>query len=148
MLDAQTQALLQDIVRRQSRSLLQYVSEAFPWTTPEEQGALEVIRGLIVEEQALAASVAKFLQRAQVGVPYTGSYPKAFTTINYVSLDYLLPLLIKQERASLEVLEREAEQIGNAEARALVDQIVAVQRRHVTTLEGLAPKAKPTAAVH
>ena len=41
MLDDRTAQLLEGVVRRESRSLLQYVAEAFPWTTPEEQAYLE-----------------------------------------------------------------------------------------------------------
>ncbi len=147
MLDPQTQALLQDVVRRQSRSLLQYVSEAFPWTSSEEQGALEVVRGLVVEEHAAAAELARYLQRRRVGVPYTGSYPSDFTTINYVSLDYLLPLLVKHERESIAALERETQQLSDGEARVLLDKLLATKRRHLTTLEGLADQAKPAATV-
>ena len=32
-MNAQTVVLLQDIVRRESLSLLTYIGEAFPWTT-------------------------------------------------------------------------------------------------------------------
>ena len=40
-------AVAQDIVRRESRSLLQYVSEAFPWTTREERAALATLQEMI-----------------------------------------------------------------------------------------------------
>ena len=32
MIDAQTYSRLQDIIRREGRSLLQYAVESFPWT--------------------------------------------------------------------------------------------------------------------
>jgi hypothetical protein len=147
VLDLRTQALLQDVIRRQTRSLLQYVSDAFPWTAPEEQGEVEVIRGLVVEERAAASDLARFLQRQHVGVPYAGSYPQRFTTINFVSLDYLLPLLVKHEREALAALEQEAQQLEHPEARALLDRLLTIKRRHVTTLEDLAAKARPAAAV-
>ena len=52
MIDARALALLQDVLRRESRSLLQYVREAFPWTTPEERELLAKLRQLTDEERA------------------------------------------------------------------------------------------------
>jgi hypothetical protein len=146
--DAQTQTLLQEIVRRQSRSLLVYVSESFPWTTPQEQSALGTLRDLALEERKAVADLARFLQRRHVPAPFVGSYPSSFTTINYASFDYVLPLLVKSERDALMALERDASQLTDAGARALVDRLIETRRRHLKTLEGLAATAKPAMAVH
>jgi hypothetical protein len=148
VLDAQTETLLPEIVRRQSHSLLVYVSESFPWTTPQEQSALGTLRELALEERKAVADLARFLQRRHVSVPYVGSYPSSFTTINYASLDYVLPLLVKSERDALSALERDASQLSDADARALIDRLIEIRRRHLKTLEGLAATAKPAMAMH
>jgi hypothetical protein len=49
VIDSHSQTLLQDILRRESRSLLLYVDEAFPWTTAMEEKALAALRQLIAE---------------------------------------------------------------------------------------------------
>src|SRR5947208_2624977 len=105
MLDARTQTRLQAILRRESRSFLQYISDAFPWTTREEKNALAQLQTLIAEERSATAAFAKFLVRQRIPVPYLGSYPVAFTNLNFVSLDHLLPMLAAAERRSITELE-------------------------------------------
>src|SRR5262249_29525890 len=51
VIDADSAALLQDIVRRERRSVLLYVSEAFPWTTAKDSAALAQLSGLIHAEE-------------------------------------------------------------------------------------------------
>src|SRR5438445_8864998 len=101
MLDSRTQTRLQQLLRRQSRSCLQYVSDSFPWTTSEEKPTLAQLQTLIDEERRANAALAKFLTRQRIPVPYLGSYPVAFTTLNFVSLDHLLPILVDTERRAI-----------------------------------------------
>ncbi|HLN33094.1 MAG TPA: hypothetical protein VK395_35515 [Gemmataceae bacterium] len=138
MIDAKTQELLENILRRVGRSLLQYVSEAFPWTTAEEQDALAQFQVLAREEGEAAAAIAKFLDQQGYGVPYLGPFPMAFTTINYVSLDYLLPLLVETQRQDLEQMQRALAQVTDAQAREQILKIIDMSRRHLTTLKALA----------
>src|SRR5262249_6025430 len=98
VLDSRTPALLPDIVWRESRSLLQYVSQSFPWTTPEEQTALVEIRKIVTDEQKCVASLIRFMQRQHITVVPGASYPSAFTTVNFTSLDYLLPRLALEQK--------------------------------------------------
>ena len=97
-MDAATADLLQNMVRKEGRSLLQYVSESVPWTTPKNHYALPVLLGMVKEEQEGTAAVVKLLLKNRVRPPYLGAYPMSFTTINYMSLDFLLPYLIDFEK--------------------------------------------------
>jgi hypothetical protein len=145
VIDPRTAAVLQDVVRRESRSLLQYVSEAFPWATSEERAALTQLQKLIDEERQSAAALGRFLVRRRADPPYLGPYPTEYTTINYVSLDHLLPLLLENERRSVTLLERDLAALTHSEARAQVEQVLAMKRRHLETLRAMAP-AQPAAA--
>ncbi len=133
----QTQ-LLHDIVRRESRSLLQYLSESFPWTTPEELEALAQFQKLAVEEREGAAALARFLTSRRQSVPYLGSFPMEFTSINYISLEHLFPLVADHTRKSMDHLEKDLNDIQDSEPRALVQNIVDMKRRHLQTLKELA----------
>lgn len=146
MIDVPTAALLQNILRRESRSLLQYVSEAFPWTTVEERGALANLRKLITDEQTAIAELARFLIRQRVGVPHLGAYPD-FTAINFVTLDFLLPMLADHQNKAIAVLERNLAQVIDPDARALVEKILTMKRQHLETLKSMAAPhpAKPAA---
>ena len=138
MIDPQTQARLEAIVRRESRSLLQYVSESFPWVTPDEREALAQFKRLVDEERQGAGGLTRLLARRGHAFPYIGPYPMEYTTINYVSLEHLLPLLAGTERCSLAGLENDLAAIQDPEARAEVEKIVALKRRHAEILEAMA----------
>ena len=144
VLDAQTQTLLQEIFHRESRSLLQYLQESFPWTTAENQAAVVQLKKMSAEEREGAARVARFLRRHQIDLPYLGSFPMEFTTINFIGLDYAAPLLVKSERAAVADLERDLSRITDSEARSLVQGILTVKQRHLKDLETLAAAVPAT----
>jgi hypothetical protein len=83
MIDSLSVSLLQEVFRREGRSLLQYVRDAFLWAKAEEQAALADINTMIAEEQAGAAEIARFLQKHHVPLPYVGPYPMNFADVNF-----------------------------------------------------------------
>src|SRR5690242_19805271 len=117
MIDAPTYTLLQGLMRREGRSLLQYVREAFPWTNAEEGDALARLRTIIEEEDRSLAALGRFLTRNHRTLPYLGSFPMDFTTLNFVSLDHLLPQLVDSQRRAIADLERDLNNLGDPEAR-------------------------------
>src|SRR5947209_3345465 len=137
-MDARSSLLIQNALRSESRSFLQYVSDAFPWTTADEIATLAKLQALIAEELEAAQGLAQYLMRHKEPLPYLGSYPMSFTTMNFVSLDHLLPLLVKEERRSLAERERDLAQVHDLEAQAILRSIVATKRRHLQTLEEMA----------
>jgi len=145
VIDVGGQAILQDILRRESRSLLQYVSEAFPWTTPAERATLASLQELIEEERREAAALGQFLVRQRIDLPQLGSYPLSFTTTNYVSLDHLLPMLVEHEQRALEELQADLPKLAGSDAQPVVRRILETKRRHLQTLQSMA--ATPAVAV-
>jgi hypothetical protein len=138
MLDARTQTRLQAILRRESRSFLQYISDSFPWTTSEEKNALAQLRTLIEEERNATAAFAKFLVRHRILVPHLGAYPVAFTTLNFVALDHLLPLLADAERHCIADLENDLASFTDSACRQEIQKLLEMKRQHLKMLEGLA----------
>jgi hypothetical protein len=131
----------QRILRREQRSLLQYVNETFPWSRPGEESAVRVLRQIIEEEQAADAGLARSLEKRYVPLPPLGTYPVSFTSLAFVSIDYLLPHLVQYQRQLISELERDARAIADAEARQQVQDLLQLKRRHLETLEELAAKA-------
>jgi hypothetical protein len=146
VIDPQTQALLQDILRRESRSVLMYVAEAYPWTTASQTKALTELQQLIAAEREAVASLGRFLVRRHIDLPYLPSFPVHFTTINFLALDYILPRLIEHERRSIADLERDLRAVKDETAHSEVDKLLSLKRRHLTQMEQLAP-AQPQASV-
>jgi hypothetical protein len=128
---------LEAAVRREGRSLLQYVSEANPWTKAAGDTAPEKVRDLAREERDALAGLTKFLARHRHAVPYLGAYPMSFTTMNFVSLDYLLPRLTESARQSLAALERDRAALADADAKAELDRLIELKRTHLKALEAL-----------
>ncbi|HWY87241.1 MAG TPA: hypothetical protein VNX28_10980 [Gemmataceae bacterium] len=144
-MDAATAALLQEMVRKEGRSLLQYVSESVPWTTPKNHEALPVLLDLVREEQEGAAAIVKLLLKHRVRPPYLGAYPMSFTTINYMSLDFLLPYLIDFEKRRIAELEQDLTVVSDEEAKHLLRTLLEMKQRHLLTLRNLGGVEKPAA---
>jgi len=138
MVDAPTAAALQNILRREGRSLLQYAAEAFPWTRFDDRATLEKIHQLIDEERRAATTLSAHMREQRIELPYLGAYPANFTNINYVSLAHLLPMLVEHETRNIGGLERDLADVTDPETRELVRQMLDIKRRHLATLEGLA----------
>jgi hypothetical protein len=137
VIDPPTQALLVDIVGRESRSVLMYVRDAYPWATMAEEDALRKLRRLINDEARAVVALGQYLVRRHLPPPLPASYPTSYTTINFLALDYLKPRLAEAERRSLAELERDLPAIADAEARAEVEKLAAVKRRNLAALEQL-----------
>ena len=105
-MDASTAAMLQDLVRKEGRSLLQYVSESFPWTTPHNGQAVPLLLAMVKEEQEATGKAVALLLKNHHRPPYLGAYPMSFTTINYMSMGFLLPYLIDFEKRRIAELEK------------------------------------------
>jgi hypothetical protein len=144
VIDPQTEALLQAIVRRESRSLLLYVGAAFPWTTARGGPALDRLRQLIHEEADAVAALGRYLVRRRVTPPAPGAFPTAFTSYNFVALDYLLPRLAEAQRSAVAALEQDAAALRDPPARAEVKALLEVKRRTLAGLEALAAPAAAT----
>ncbi len=141
MIDAHSKMVLQNLVRRDSRSLLQYICESFPWITAAE---LACFQEMVREEVDNIAAIARFLGKQRLSSGTLGAYPMTFTNINYISLDHLLPLLIDNQRRRIAELERELPGMGDAGSRQLAEDNLTLKRRHLQAyqelLQGLAKK--------
>ena len=141
MLDAQTQALLQEVFRREGQSFLLYVHDAFPWTTAEGGPALARLQRLIESERAALAALGRYLVRRQVPLPFVGAYPTRYTSFNYQSLDSLVPKLVDAAKRLLADLERDLASVPDAGARAELTKLAELKGRNLRELGALVPMA-------
>src|SRR6266849_5846640 len=136
--DDRTYTLLEGIARRENRSLLQYVRDSYPWITPDERQVLAQIQAMTAEEQQGVAELVQFLISGRRPPPYLGTFPVSFTSLSFVSLDHLIPMLAAYERQELEKLQGEINEITDPAAKQLVHKIAANKTRHLETLQSLA----------
>jgi hypothetical protein len=135
MIDTKVENRLQQIARREGRSLLQYANEAFPWTTADEKAALAELGNLIGEERDAVGRLVELLARRGHTYPYLGSYPTTFTSVNFVSLEHLLPMLVDYEARSLGEMECDLPEMTDPEALAVVQEMVDMKQRHLELLK-------------
>jgi hypothetical protein len=147
MIDRASQTILLDIIRREGRSLLHYVSESFPWITAEEQEALARLQAMVQEELAGTAELARFLAKNRSAPSPLGPYPMSFTNINYVSLDHLLPILVDNQARCVKDLEAGLSRISDPHARPILQRYLDMKRKHLASLEDMARSVKGQAAV-
>jgi hypothetical protein len=101
------QELLPMLVRRESRSLLQYVRESYPWSQTKDHDARDKVLAAAETEGQLLAQLGRLLQKRHIPMPGLGAFPTSFTNMNYVSLSFLMPRLVAAQRQSLHDLEND-----------------------------------------
>ncbi|MBI1918016.1 MAG: hypothetical protein HYS12_25260 [Planctomycetes bacterium] len=141
MIDARSAQVLQEVFRRESRSVLQYVGDAFPWTTTDRTAALDRLQEILHEERDALARLGQFLYRNHIVPLVAASYPASFTALNFVSLDLILKRLIAFQEQSLAAVESDLASVKDAEARRQLESLRDVKARHLEALRSLAGAA-------
>jgi hypothetical protein len=136
-MDAATVQILQECVRRESRSLLQYVSEVPPWVGPADRAVVAKMKALATAEEAATDALGRYLQKRKVGLATLGPFPSSFTTVNDSALQQLLPRLVAEQRALIAALEADVTRVAEPDAQAHVAELLRLKRQHLPELESL-----------
>jgi hypothetical protein len=137
VIDEPTRDRLQECVRRESRSLFQYVREVPVWVSPPDRPTLDKMRAMALDEQAATDDLGRRLQKLRIGVAVMGPYPGSFTTVNDAALHYVLPKLVREQRAAVETLETDLAHVTEPDVRALLERMLGLKRQHSPELEAL-----------
>ena len=143
MIDSTTLAILQGIFSRESRSLLIYIGDAYPWATVAEQDLAANLTRAVKEQQAAVSSLARFLLRQRVSPGPSLSYPSHFTSYNFVALDFLIGKLRHAEERGIIELKADLARISDPSARAEVEKLLAVKEKTLSFLRESAHGAVP-----
>src|SRR5688572_559499 len=100
MSDTRGLQTLQQIAHREINSLMQYLAGAFPWTRGQSE-ALDRLLDMIEDEREALAVLIGYLTKHKMPPPHTGGYPTDFTSLNFIDLEYLVPLLIRHEEEGI-----------------------------------------------
>jgi len=139
--------LLEGIIRREACSFLQYVREAFPWSTAAKEGEVAQVLHFAAQEQEAVARIARWLSRRHHPLPPTPPFPMEFTNCNFVSIDFLLPRLLESQRHGVALLEADLARLTDPAAQELVQQLLNVKREHLDALQAMTA-AVPAGAGH
>jgi hypothetical protein len=145
VIDSRTRVLLQQAFRRESLSMLRYVGESFPWTVVAGHPTLARVAEIVAEDRAATESLGRFLFRRRIPPSFSGAFPSGFTTMNFLSLEYLLPRLVETQRQAVVDLENDMASVTDADAKAELEKLLAVKRFHLNELETLkVPRGEST----
>jgi len=137
VIDSRTRVLLQQTFRRESLSMLRYIGDAFPWTVAAGHPALERVAEIVAEDRSATESLGRFLFRRRIPPSFSGAYPSSFTTMNFLSLEYLLPRLVDTQRKAVADLESDIGAVTDGDAKTELEKLLAVKRFHLKELESL-----------
>ncbi len=130
--------VLPELIRRESRSFLQYVRESYPWAHAGKDEQLRArLLAMAEEENAEMLRLGRLLQKRRITPPFLGAFPSSFTNSNFLDVSFLVPKLAGAQRQDVAVLEREVSAVADPELRAQLDGYVAMKRNHLQELEAL-----------
>jgi hypothetical protein len=144
VIDARSLDTLQQIVRRESRSLMQYVAGAYPWTDASHEAAEHRLRGIIQSERDHLIHLTRFLYRHKIAPPHGGGYATDFTSLNFLGLEHLVSLLIAHQQENIAALEADLAAITDPECRPIAEKFLAVKKKHLDELRQLQPEPAVT----
>lgn len=143
-----TNARLNDLLIDLLRSLIQYANEAWPWTADEAAvKAHGVIEEIGAEQRRSVQQIVNLLDERRHPVDF-GVYPDEYTSLHYVSLDYLLDQLLVNQRALVEECDRVARDCRHdPEAASLAESLHEREQKSLSRLQELrATTASPQGA--
>jgi hypothetical protein len=149
VIDAQVAHLIERQIVRDGRSLVQYVEEAFLYSSASGEELRHRVDALAKDEQQAVGKLIRFLHKEHVTPPLLGAFPSRFTTINFAALDHLLPAILKEQEAGIAELERALHHLPECEGRHVLWEYLEGKRRRLGALRGDGTEpAAPAASGH
>lgn len=137
--------LLQQLLRRESRSLLHYVAESYPWSKAETAQACDRVRAMAQAQAEIVARIGRWLSKQRVPVAFPGAYPMQFTTINFSALHYLIPRLIADEERCIAAADQVFLALSESDARKLLQELIVLKQKHALEMTALQSRTTPPA---
>jgi hypothetical protein len=132
----QQNELLNQVLIVMGRSLLQYSAQAWPWTSNGSSGPLAAVDGLIAEQSQRIGQLADLLDARRWTVDF-GVFPD-YTDLHYLSLQYVLPHLVENQRSVVREIEAVLPQcVSDTEGCELLNEILQGERATLASLEEL-----------
>ncbi len=127
-------ARLQDVYRRESRSLLTYARSAAPHAAGDDRKLRDDLFRAAEETAAALDGLAAFLDARRVPVPMPPAFPVVFTDLNCVAVRYLLPKVAADRAAAAAALDADLAALTDPAARAALQPLLDLARRDTSAL--------------
>jgi len=116
-------------------SLASYLRFARPWVDAGAQTIAETIGHVAESHRQHVTRIGELLVERH-GHVESRTFPRPFTGLNDLSIEYLLPLVVEDEKQIVRIIEASAAALEcDAEASDLVAEIIDSEKRHLQILE-------------
>ena len=122
------------------RSFLQYVGECWPWTVDSASETRQLINELVGLQSENVARLADYLDSVGHTIDF-GTFPTEYTDKHFVALDYLIDLLVENQRnviAEVEAVSASFDQ--SSDVSWLLDSTLAIESNILDSLGVIAEK--------
>jgi hypothetical protein len=138
-----TVAVLNRLLALHSRSLPSYLASARPYCRRGDERAREVLDHIFADHQLMVDQIATLIAEER-GVPNLGTYPMEYTDLHDLAIDYVIGLVIAQQKKDIATIETCVAEIGDhARGRALALEALGAAKGHLESLEELMTSPAP-----
>ena len=128
--------ILNDVLIALHRSLLQYIRDAWPWTDAASEPLKDPLEKEAASQAETVEGLTDLLRERGYSVAF-GTYPD-FSNLNYVSIDFLLKRVVKNQERVVAACETAANLLGDQPEDAdLVREIGAAESERLQHLKSL-----------
>ncbi len=139
MADIHHNSILSDLLVEQSRCLLQYVGECWPWMSGDDAERCRIDE-LVTRQQQGVGRLADLLNGRRQSIDF-GTYPTEFTDLQYLAFSHLLGLLVENQQALVNVFQHAAtDSAEDVQAATVIEEIHATERDNLSRLQEIAAK--------
>jgi hypothetical protein len=143
MAHVQHNAKLNQLLVDVGRSLLQYVGECSSWSSSSQVAMEQEFPKIVDIQKEHVQQLVDLLMERGWSIDF-GGFPASYTDLHFLSLKYLLKLIIESQKAVLAELDEASHTcVDDPEATALIGDILASERQITDRLKSL---SAPTGA--
>ena len=124
------------LIRKEARGLLQYIGESYPWAAADRKEALQTLLQIAKHEARQIEQLIRMCIKAKLGNPALGAYPQSFMCINFMDLDFLLPLLVEDQKKRIADLEWSLLS-APTEFQGLIRDLISAKTKHLDKMRSL-----------
>ncbi len=144
MVQVQHNAKLNQLLIDIGRSLLQYVGHCSSWSSRSDAALAAEFPSLVATQQEHVGQLSELLTERRWSIDF-GGFPATYTDLHFLSLKYLVKIILTNQKAVLAELEEASHTcVDDPEAAALIAEILTSERQITDRLQSL---AKPAVAV-